>query len=503
MSPLTDVIREGRKVESHGPWPRAVVDAAQWVSVAKELAQGRCSLLGLWGEPAMVHMAVLDEEAGTIAIISLDCPDRSYPSVGAQHPPALRLDRTINDLFGLSAEGLPDTRPWLDHDRWGVYFPLAGRIDVPEEPAPYRFLPVEGGGMHQIAVGPVHAGIIEPGHFRFTASGETVVRLEQRLGYTHKGIEGLMRGATLERAVKLAGRVSGDSTVAYALALSRAVEAALELAVPDRAVWLRALLAELERLANHLGDIGAICNDASFALIQAHCAVLRENVLRAADTAFGHRLMRDLIVPGGVARDLGAHGAEAIRAMLDSIRLRFPALVELYDNTASLQDRTVDTGILKPALARQYAAGGYVGRASGRSFDARKTLAYPPYDRLRFEVPVLHEGDVNARVWIRVREVEQCLSLIKQILDQLPAGALAAAIGPRPGTYEGMAIVEGFRGDILVWLRLCDGVVDRCHLRDPSWFQWPLLEAVIEGNIVADFPLCNKSFNCSYSGQDI
>ena len=283
---------------------------------------------------------------------------------------------------------------------------------------------------------------------------------------------------------------------------SRAAEAALDLDVPDRAVWMRALLAELERLANHLGDIGAICNDASFALIHAHCSVLRERVLRTADTAFGHRLMRDVIVPGGVARDLGAQGAEAIRALLDNIRLRFPALVELYDNTASLQDRTVDTGILKPALARQYAAGGYIGRASGRSFDARKALTYPPYDRLRFEVPVLSEGDVNARVWIRVREVEQSLSLIDQILDQLPEGPLVTAIGPRPEAREGMALVEGFRGDILAWLRLRDGVVERCHLRDPSWFQWPLLEAAIEGNIVADFPLCNKSFNCSYSGQD-
>ena len=244
-----------------------------------------------------------------IAVVSLDCPDRSYPSVGMHHPPALRLERTVNDLFGLSAEGLPDTRPWLDHNRWGVRFPL-GRSHrrVAGEPAPYRFLPVEGDGLHQIAVGPVHAGIIEPGHFRFTASGETVVRLEQRLGYTHKGIEGLMRGANLERAVQLAGRVSGDSTVAYAYAFSKAAEAALELVVPDRAVWLRALLAELERLANHLGDIGAICNDASFTLIHAHCSVLRESVLRAADAAFGHRLMRDVIVPGGVTRDLDDAG---------------------------------------------------------------------------------------------------------------------------------------------------------------------------------------------------
>ena len=216
------------------------------------------------------------------------------------HPPALRLERTIHDLFGLAAEGSPDPRPGLITADGAC----ASRWEIASTPcrkrSPYRFLPAEGDGLHQIAVGPVHAGIIEPGHFRFTASGETVVRLEERLGYAHKGIEGLMMGADLERAAQLAGRVSGDSTVAYAFAFSRAVEAALEIVVPDRAIWLRALLAELERLANHLGDIGAICNDASFALMHALCSVLRENVLRASDAAFGHRLMRDIIVPGGV-----------------------------------------------------------------------------------------------------------------------------------------------------------------------------------------------------------
>jgi Ni,Fe-hydrogenase III large subunit len=503
MESLTDLMLEGRRIQQHNPWPRAVVDASAWTLAASELAQGRLGLLGLWGEPSAVHMAVMDEPAGEIAIVSLDCPDRSYPSVGMHHPPALRSERAISDLFGLSAKGLPDTRPWLDHNHWGVRFPLGDRIDALPVAAPYRFLPAEGDGLHQIAVGPVHAGIIEPGHFRFTASGETVVRLEQRLGYTHKGIEGLMIGASLERAVQLAGRVSGDSTVAYAYAASKAAEAALELVVPDRAVWLRALLAELERLANHLGDIGAICNDASFTLMHAHCSVLRESILRASAAAFGHRLMRDIIVPGGVTRDLNEAGKATIKATLNNIRLRFPALVELYDNTASLQDRTVDTGVLKPVLAKQYAAGGYIGRASGRSFDARRTLGYPPYDTLRFEVPVLHEGDVNARVWIRVREIEQSLSLIDQILERLPDGSSGTHAGHRREVREGMAIVEGFRGDVLVWLRLRDGRVERCHLRDPSWLQWPLLEAVIENNIVADFPLCNKSFNCSYSGHDL
>jgi Ni,Fe-hydrogenase III large subunit len=260
-------------------------------------------------------------------------------------------------------------------------------------------------------------------------------------------------------------------------------------------------MAELERLANHFGDIGGICNDAAFPLLHIHAGVLRERVLRAADACFGHRLMRDRIVPGGVSIDLAETGVGYLRSLVEELRARFPAIVELYDNTTSLQDRTVDAGTVKPALARQYAAGGVVGRAAGRAFDARRTVGYAPYDELRFDVPVLHEGDVNARVWIRIREVEQSLSLVEQILRRMPDGPIAN--GLPAGRGEGMALVEGFRGDVLAWLRIADGKIERCHLRDPSWFQWPLLEAAIEGNIVADFPLCNKSFNCAYSGHDL
>jgi len=311
-----------------------------------------------------------------------------------------------------------------------------------------------------------------------------------------------MAGASLERAATLAGRVSGDSTVAYALAYARAVEDALGAQVPPRAVWLRALAGELERLANHFGDIGAVCNDAAFSIMHAGCGWLREQVLRAASACFGHRLMMDCVVPGGVRGDLSAQGAQQVASLIALIRQRFPELVDLYDNTASLKDRTVSTGILSTALARQYAAGGYVGRASGRDFDARRTPGYPPYDELRFEVPTVQAGDVNARVWIRIQEVEQSLALIAQIVARLPGGPIFAALPAAQG--EGAALVEGFRGDIFAWVRIgADGRVERCHLRDPSWFQWPLLEAAIEGNIVADFPLCNKSFNCSYSGHDL
>jgi Ni,Fe-hydrogenase III large subunit len=418
------------------------------------------------------------------------------------HAPAIRLERAVRDLWGLEPIGLPDTRPWLDLGFWEVQHPLGERRPaVP--PAPYVFLPARGESLHQIPVGPVHAGIIEPGHFRFTASGETVVRLEERLGYVHKGIEALMTGATLEHAAGLAGRTSGDSTVAYALAFARAVEAATEVEPPPRAIYLRALMAELERLANHFGDIGAVCNDASFSLMHARCGVLRERVLRAADACFGHRLMMDVVVPGGVARDAGSACAAEVSALLAEVRRSFPELVELYDNTASLQDRTATTGILSSELARQFGAGGYVGRGSGRVFDARKLPGYPPYDRLTFDVPVFEAGDVNARVWVRIREVEQSLRLIDQILRDLPGGTIRTEIDPGSTTCEGLAMAEAFRGDVLVWVRLDGGRVARCHLRDPSWFQWPLLEAVIEGNIVADFPLCNKSFNCSYSGHDL
>ena len=468
------------------------MEADEWQQSIDQLAEGTLTLLSLWGESGSIHMAVFGP--AQVTVLSLPCPDGRYPSVGAHHAPAIRLERAVHDLFGLQPQGLPDTRPWLDHGRWD---------DDQARMPPYSFLPVHGDALHQIPVGPVHAGIIEPGHFRFTCDGETVVRLEQRLGYTHKGFDLLMSGASLRRGARLAGRVSGDSTVAYAYAFALAVENAQGIEPPARAVSLRAVMAELERLANHIGDFGAICNDASFGIMLAHCAVLREQTLRAAADCFGHRLMMDRIVPCGVTVDLDASKVLRIRTLIEVFRTAMPRLTKLYDDTPSLQDRTVTTGILRPDLARQFAPGGYIGRASGRDFDARRDLAYAPYDSLTFAVPVLKEGDVNARIWIRLKEITASLSLLDQLLDGLPDGPIMAAAAALEDNGEGLAVVEAFRGDVLIWLRIAGGTIERCHMRDASWFQWPLLEAVIEGNIVADFPLCNKSFNCSYSGHDL
>jgi len=484
MSPL-DNITHTEVVEQHRPWPRANVTNDGWHQSIAALAEGRCTLLGLWADAPDVHMALLDESSGKLAVVTCVAKSGNYPSVASRHPAANRLERAIRDLSGLEAIGTSDARPWLDLGFWAIRHPLGKKMPARRQ-EPYTFLPAVGEALHQIPVGPVHAGIIEPGHFRFSANGEHVVRLEQRLGWVHKGIESLMAGSVLEDAAKLAARTSGDSTVAISFAFAQAAEAALQMKIPPRAAYLRALMAELERLANHFGDIGAICNDASFSLMHAQCGILRERTLRAAGASFGHRLMMDAIVPGGVAQDLAPEGVAQIRALIGEVRRVFPRLIELYDN-----------------FARQFGAGGYVGRASGRAFDARRAIAYAPYDRLTFDVPVLETGDVNARVWIRIREVDQSLSLIEQILDNLPNGAILTTIG-KSKACEGIALVEAFRGDVMVWLRLDGrGRVARCHIRDASWFQWPLLEAAIEGNIVADFPICNKSFNCSYSGHDL
>ena len=501
---IVNVTMRLQQAATQNPWPRYAVEAATWTEIAQRLGAGQGDLLALWGEPDHVHLALRAPDLVKPCVVSIAVRGGAFPSVGRHHLPAIRLERAIRDLFGHVALGAPDERPWLDHGAWGLRAPLgASEPQALRDPADYQFLPVKGHGLHQIPVGPVHAGIIEPGHFRFTANGETVVRLEERLGYVHKGIDGLLADADLDRAARVIARVSGDSTVAYSFAFARAVEAALGIEAPPRAQILRGIMAELERIANHFGDIGAICNDASFVLAHAHCGIFRERVLAACDQAFGHRLMMDRILPGGVADDIAPDAAAAIVATLDEIAPRFAEIVELYDETPSLQDRTCTTGIVSRDLVERWAAGGFVGRGSGRNFDCRRDLSYPPYAGTSFEVPVYERGDVDARVWVRIRETEASIKLLGGWLTALPAGPVRTTLPSLPEPREGIAMTEAFRGDVLVWLRIAGGKILRAHARDASWFQWPLLEAAIDGNIVADFPLCNKSFNCSYSGHDL
>ena len=486
---LADVIA-GRDAGPDG-YVRLDITSDMWIATAEGCAAGRHDLSALWADEGRVRMALNAE--GRRAILSLKTENGAYPSVSTHHAPALRLERAMRDLRGVRPVGLADARPWLDHGRW------PGR----ESAARYDFLRVEGDDLHQVSVGPIHASIIEPGHFRFAASGETVVRLEQRFGYAHKGVERLLEGADIARGARIVGRISGDSTVAYSWAFARAIEAALGWGIPPRAVLLRGILAELERLSHHINDVGGICNDASVLTINARCTLQREDVLMVAAACFGHRLMMDCVVPGGVTTDLSQDGIRQIHDLLARLEETRAEVLRVYDGLPSLQDRTVTTGVARPELVRQYAAGGFVGRASGRAFDARKSFPYAPYDQLDFEVRTRPGGDVDARLQVRMDEIVESLGMVRQLLDRLKTGDIRS----KPPAFvagEGAALVEAFRGDAFVSVTF-DGAgrLGRVHLRDASWFQWPLLEAAIEGNIIADFPICNKSFNCAYSGHDL
>lgn len=481
---------------------RLRIDERDWIGLAMGCAQGLQDLLALWIDDNAAHMGLGVAALKLRIIVSVPLKRGNFPSVAKNHAAAIRLERTLRDLRGVEPKGLPDQRNWVDHGKWPSPPPSMKKAAARPDTA-YAFLAAEGEGLHQIAVGPVHAGIIEPGHFRFTANGEAVVRLEERLGYVHKGIEALCQGADIATAARIAARISGDSTVAYSYAFALAVEAALRWRPPPRAVLLRGIMAELERLSHHVNDVGAICNDASVVVLHAHCTLLREDILQTSNQCFGHRMMMDCIVPGGVATDLSAAGAAAIESLLVRCAAGFEAVVRVYDEAPSLQDRTVSTGVVSADLAKRFGAGGYVGRASGRAFDTRKNFPYAPYEDLDFTMALHEEGDVDARVWVRIEEVRSSMALIRQMLKLLVPGPLMSAM-PKARAGEGAAMVESFRGDVFVALRLDDRArLANFHARDPSCFQWPLLEAAIEGNIVADFPLCNKSFNCSYSGHDM
>lgn len=485
----------------------AQVDAAQWRALADAAARADGRLVALWATGrSAVHAAFALTEGLLWAELALDA-SASYPDVSATFPCATRMQRAAADLCGVHAEGAADTRPWLDHGAWTLAHPLGPDARTRDAEPPvgqdYPFVRVEGDGVHEIAVGPVHAGIIEPGHFRFSAVGEKVLRLEERLGYVHKGIERRFTEQPPLEAHRLAGRVSGDSTVAFAWAFCMALESALQLQAPPRAQWLRALMLERERVANHLGDLGALGNDAALGFGLAQFSRLREDWQRESRDHFGHRLMMDAVVPGGVAHDLDAARIERLARQCDTVEAELRTLRAIYDEHAGLQDRFIGTGRVTPELARRLGLTGMAGRASGQVHDLRCDHPWPPYDRLQLARGHSKQGDVAARVALRFDETIESLRLMRNLLAALPAGALRAEVALPPGSARGAGWVEGWRGEVLVALELRDGRILRCHCHDPSWQNWPVLEHAVIGNIVPDFPLINKSFNLAYSGQDL
>jgi Ni,Fe-hydrogenase III large subunit/Ni,Fe-hydrogenase III component G len=504
------------------PIRRARVDVDQWQVAARAVAAAQGRLVALWGADRSWQdaggFAICAAYALADGLVWIDLPlpadAPAYPDLSAQFPCAVRMQRAAADLLGIVAIGARDTRPWLDHGAWPPdRFPLHEQADDSaidgDRPSvvDYPFVRVAGDGVHEIPVGPVHAGVIEPGHFRFSVVGEKVLRLEERLGYAHKGVEKRFTELAPLEAHRLAGRVSGDSTVAYAWAYCMALEAAAGAEIPQRARWLRALLLERERVANHLGDLGALGNDAALTFGLAQFSRLREDWLRTSKEVFGHRWLMDCIVPGGTSVDVGAEAAARISAQCEAVLREAGALRSIYDEHAGLQDRFVGTGQVSPELAAQLGLIGLAGRASGRAFDLRSNHPWPPYDALRPAIATQRAGDVAARVAVRFGELFESLRMIREMTASLPAGEHRADVRLGSDAAVGAGWVEGWRGEVFVALEL-DGAaqghrIRRCHCHDPSWQNWPVLEHAVIGNIVPDFPLINKSFNLSYSGHDL
>jgi len=472
-------------------------------------------LVALWGSDERdrdakfgfaLHVAFDLAEGLVCLTLPLPTDDPVFPDLSLPFPAADRMQRAARDLVGISPDA-GDLRPWLRHDNWPVdYFPL--RRDTPDKRfetknEDYAFVRVEGDGVHEIAVGPIHAGIIEPGHFRFSAMGESVLRLEERLGWKHKGIEQRFVGMGLADGARLAGRVSGDSTVAYAWAYCQAAEAIGSVMPPPRAIWLRALLLERERITNHLGDLGYLGNDVALAFGLMQFMRLKEDWIRLNAQLFGHRLLMDRIIPGGVAIDLDTDGAQAIIDQCQALEHELRPLKSIYNEHAGLQDRFLTTGRMTPQLAKRLGVIGLIGRASAQWWDLRCNHPCEPYDLLEPKIATERNGDVAARALVRFAEISESLRLIRKILSEMPSGSIRSELRSEPDK-RGFGWIEAWRGDVLVALETgSDGKIRRCHCHDPSWQNWPALEHAVIDNIVPDFPLINKSFNLSYAGPDL
>jgi len=433
-----------------------------------------------------------------------DAADPSVPSIAALSFPGSRFEREMRDLYGVRPDGHPMPRPLVHHPHWpDGWHPMrhdAGPRPPLQAHRPFPFLTVDGDGVYEIPVGPVHAGLIEPGHFRFSVVGETILRLKARLWYVHKGIEKLAEGRSVLENLPLAERVSGDTAVGHALAYCLAVEDALGLEVGPDVAAVRAVLLELERLHNHVADIGAICNDVAFGIAHAHAQRIRESLLRLNKAVTGHRLLRGGVVPGGAQ----IATAVDVRAVATAARDLAEVVAYALDHSV-VRERLTGTAVLTADQARDTGALGYVARASGLPFDAR--VAHPFLTAgPAVTVATRDTGDVLARFLVRADEAQHSAALIQALAPSLPTGRIGVTgVDPAGGrTRSGVGIVEGWRGTIVHRVEIApDGRLSRWKIVDPSFLTWPALPLAMADTIVPDFPLANKSFNLSYAGNDL
>jgi Ni,Fe-hydrogenase III large subunit/Ni,Fe-hydrogenase III component G len=457
----------------------------------------------------LYYVLALDAAGGFFILrvpISPEAPE--FTSLTNAIPAVNWQEREIQDMFGLKLIGHPNPRRCALHDDWPEVYPLRKDFDLKTELPPFqgerhKFRKVEGEGVFQVPVGPVHAGIIEPGHFLFSVAGEPVLYLQLRMFYVHKGTEKLFENLPLPHCVRLAESISGDSSFAHATAFCHAIERAAGVQAPVRARVLRSVCLELERLYNHIADVGAICTDVSFVTANMHALRLKERVLQVNEILTGNRLLRGMACLGGVRFDWNADQLKTLLDFVAKLRPEFDSLVQIIERSSSTLDRLETTGILKPEVARDLGVVGIAGRASGFDHDLRRDFPHAAYDQVKVKVPVYQVGDVKHRMQVRIDEVRESLSLIEQFVANLPAGPLRVEVGELPADVTALGYVEGWRGEIFHWIRTGPAKrLARCKVKDPSLQNWPALSEAIIGNIVPDFPVVNKSFNLSYSGND-
>ena len=477
-------------------------ETGQGFAAMADLLRGGARLVAVFGSVddlcrPIIHYIV---DSGDYATFSgpVDVP---IPSLTRITPAAGWHERELHEVYGVVLDGHPDLRPLMVHNI-PRNAPADGLHGTQTDGLPYRFLEVSGVGVCEVPVGPVHAGIIEPGHFRFSVVGDRVIHLELRHFYTHKGTEKLFEGTFVERGIPIAESVSGDNCFAHAVAYCQAVEHALEIAVPPRAEGIRAVGLELERMLAHAGDFGALCGDVGFNVAAAQGSGLKEILLQASAECVGTRYWRGIGAIGGVRRDISAAGARKFAETVSAVHREFAELAHDALETPSVQDRFENTGILRQQVARDFGTVGLVARASGISADVRRDHPYGAYCGLNIDVPLYHDGDVLARARVRVDETKNSARLIAALLESLPQGPISSSKVDYSRDRKSFSAVESPRGELLYWIETRDARIARCHIRSPSFQNWPALPQAVIGNIIADFPLINKSFNLSYSGCD-
>ena len=516
----TDNIIRAAEAETCRPWPRHVLSHAEWTALAfGSIAEGWV-LLSHWAETAQVHALFLNPAAPTIVPVSTAVEAGRYPALSAALPEAAWYERMILDLWGHEAAGSADLRHWMDHGNWLLSPPMAPRPEAQPQGEPIMTPEPDREEAMVLPLGPVWGRLDEPAYVRLSMSGSFVRRAEALLGFSHKGTLTLMRGKSPRTAARYAARLSADATVAHSIAFAQATEAAMGVEAPPRATGLRIVMMEIERIAAHLDNLAEVGRLAGAATVHARCGLQREILLRASEAAFGHRLMMDCVVPGGVAADIAEDGPRFILRALGDIASEMPAIRRLHDGPA-LSSRLTGVGRTRGRLTALPGVkgiggvegvggakgvggaggiAGVVGRASGYAFDAR-TAFTPGYRELALRVAAGSDGDARARQHLRIQEIEESLRLIALAFDMLPAGPVTVALLPVSG--EGIACAESIRGDVWHWLRLDHGQIAAVFPRDPGWALWPLAERVLQNAAVDDIDLIRASLALPASGMDL